>query len=165
MTDFYQNYDPQRVIGFLGLVGLVFGGLWFFMEGVGKPASRPEPWDSEVTAQLEQEEATPLCHHCLLPQNSATNFCPQCGAPVGPYTNLLPYTNLFSVGHMLRIGTGEQFQRTPFKVAFFMLVSLSEYGPFAPFYWYRLFTNRNRINPAAPEESLAAPTTDSDAKV
>jgi hypothetical protein len=126
---------PEEVIGSLGLAALVCFGigtliLWFRQ---GTPS--PDPWDDQIAGELVQDEATPLCHHCLSPHDSVVDFCPNCGTPVGQYTNWLPFPYLFSVGHALRTGTAGDFRRSPVTLFGFILFGLTEYGFFAPVYW------------------------------
>src|SRR5689334_21297094 len=80
-------------------------GLWRFARWLVAGAQKPEPWDDEVAAAMTSEEAVPLCCRCLEPHHESADFCPVCGAPVGTYTNLLPFPYLFSLGDLLRVGT------------------------------------------------------------
>jgi RNA polymerase subunit RPABC4/transcription elongation factor Spt4 len=105
------------------------------MKRMLKQPMHPDPWDQKIAAEIGREEATPLCHRCLTAHDSATDFCPACGAAVGQYTNWLPYPQLFSIGHALRIGTSGKFRRSPLTVSFFLLFSLVECTLFAPIYW------------------------------
>ena len=150
--------EPEKLVGIwavLVLLGLVvWRSVKWFLET--KPA--PDPWDETVAAAIEKEDAVPLCHHCLCPHSEDTDFCPECGTPVGKYTNWLPFPQLFSVGHVLRIGTFGSFKRSPLTVAGFWIFGLAEYAIFAPVYWFMLF--RNKLQPGkhtppnrSPEET------------
>jgi hypothetical protein len=113
----------------------------------------PEPWSPEIAAEMDREDARPLCYHCLEPHDRDANFCPDCGGPVGRYTNWLPYPYLFSIGHLLRTGTSGEFKRTPITITGFFLFSLVEYAFFAPIYWIQFLiglAHRRPLPPAAP---------------
>ena len=121
----------------------------------GHPAG--EPWDHQTAAALAQEDARPLCCRCLQPHEEDVDFCPECGAPVGTYTNLLPFTYLFSVGDVLRVGTSGAFHRTPLTVVGFFLLGLAEYTILAPFYWFMFFRNLGRQqHEASPPNTVGA---------
>lgn len=117
---------------------IVFGGcgIWLFVRWVKASPANPDPWDKQVTVDLDEEAATPLCHRCLSPHDNLTNFCRECGAPVGTYTNWLPFPYLFSIGHTMRIGTSGEYRRTALTVFGFLLLSVAEYAFFAPIYWF-----------------------------
>jgi hypothetical protein len=115
---------------------------------------QPEPWEKDVADAMESEQARPLCCHCLEPHDIDASFCPDCGAPVGQYTNLLPFPYLFSIGHLLRTGTRGDFKRTPLTMVGFVLLGLIEYSIFAPVYWIRLaFSGK----PSAPVSDSSPP--------
>ena len=118
--------------------------LWRFIRWFSEEPRPPEPWDEQVAAAIAQDDATPLCCRCLQPHPPFADFCPECGAPVGTYTNLLPFPYIFSLGDLLRIGTGGVFNRTPVTLVGFVLVSLAEYTVFAPFYWLMFMKNLER---------------------
>lgn len=99
----------------------------------------PDPWGDEIDKALDQDDAVPLCHHCLTPQQHNGWFCPECGATVGPYCNYLPFVYLFSQGEVLRAGVTERFRRSPLIVIGFVLVSLAICAFAAPVYWFFLF--------------------------
>lgn len=131
----HAKSDPELLVGVVAAAGLVAFGVWVFMKRVLKQPAPPDPWDATITAEIGSEAATPLCHRCLTAHDSSADFCPACGAAVGQYTNWLPYPQLFSIGHALRIGTSGEFRRSPLTVSFFLLFSLVEYTLFAPIYW------------------------------
>lgn len=128
--------DPTREVGFWGLAVLTGCLLWRVLRQALRRPAHPDPWDSSVAATLETEEAAPLCHRCLTPHDSLAHFCSNCGAPVGTCTNLLPFPYLFSIGHLLRIGTDGSYRRTPLAIAGFFLVGVAEYSFLAPVYWF-----------------------------
>lgn len=143
--------DPELLVGFVAVTGLIVVSVWAFMKRMLKQPVRPDPWDKTIATEIGSEEATPLCHRCLTAHDSSTDFCPACGAAVGQYTNWLPYPQLFSIGHALRIGTSGEFRRSPLTVSFFLLFSLIEYTLFAPIYWilmvWKLGKNREHDQP------------------
>ena len=117
-----------------------------------RPLVRPDPWGTEIDEALQQDDAVPVCHHCLAEQPEGVHFCPECGTATGVCTNLLPFDYLFTLGETLRIGSSGRFRVTPVTVAGFLLLSLAEYAIFAPLYWYFLVQNIFRLQdqPVAP---------------
>jgi hypothetical protein len=103
-----------------------------------------------VAAEIAGEDSTPVCHRCLTPHSAEVYFCPECGAPVGTYTNWLPFPYLFSIGHTLRIGTEGTFKRSPLVIAGFFLFSLAEYTVFAPVYWVQFLKHVRSPPPPNP---------------
>jgi hypothetical protein len=110
--------------------------------------SKPDPWDEQTASDLREGNGSPLCHRCLNPHDPLLNFCPDCGAPVGKYTNLLPFLYPFSVGHTMRIGTSGTFKRSPLIIIGFVVASLAYVAFIAPFYWLRLLRNIFNQTPA-----------------
>jgi hypothetical protein len=115
-----------------------------------------DPWSSEVDEAINQQEATPLCHHCLTPQDHNGWFCPRCGATVGPYSNYLPFVYLFSQGEVLRAGVTERLRHTPLIIMGYLLLPLGFFPMLAPLFvlWlaaYLLFfvQNYRRLDTAA----------------
>jgi hypothetical protein len=127
--------DPEKLVAMLALVGMICLAIWAGVKWLLSKPLQPDPWDLTVVEQLETDDTTPMCHRCLLPHHESLDFCPNCGAPVGQYTNWLPFPYLFSIGHTLRIGTSGEFRRTPLTVAGFILFGLAEYTLFVPIYW------------------------------
>lgn len=146
----HGNSDPELVVGILAVTTLACFGLWALVKRMLLEPAPPDPWDSDVATEIRMEGATQLCHRCLTAHDSAADFCPACGAPVGQYTNWLPYPYLFSVGHALRIGTSGEFRRSPLTVFGFMLFSLVEYTLFAPIYWVLMLRKLGK----APEQDV-----------
>jgi len=136
----YHSRYPDVLIGIVA-GSVLFHCLWLFLQRLKVGPTTPDPWDDQVTEAMENDDAIPLCHHCLAPHSAAADFCPECGAAVGVYTNLLPFPYLFSVGHALRIGAFGNFKRSPLTVAGFLALGFIEYSVFAPFYWFRLLRN------------------------
>ena len=147
--------DPERFVGALGIVVLLGLLLWRAVQWFVQTQPPPDPWDAQVAEDIARDEAVPLCHHCLFPQSNGTDFCPKCGTPVGKYTNWLPFPQLFSIGHVLRIGTFGEFKRSPLTVFGFWFFGLVEYTLFAPIYWIMLLRNRLHSAPPAPPVTQA----------
>ena len=147
---------PGWKIGVLAVVFLGATGVYAFIRWLLTGPRPADPWDEEVAAALESDEAVPLCHRCLTPQSPAADFCPHCGATVGQYTNWLPYPYIFSVGDMLRLGVAGQFHRTVLTVGGFILFSLAEYLVFAPLYWVLLIRHRSERPPPLPGRPVGA---------
>jgi len=150
--------SPEWTIGFLGVIALAGYGIWGFVRWLLSGPVSPDPWDEQVTAEVAKEEATPLCHRCLLPHEVSADFCSHCGATVGQYTNWLPYPYLFSVGHTLRIGTIGNFRHSPLTIGGFLLLGLAEYALFSPIYWFVFLRNLSRQPSAQPSESPLPPS-------
>jgi hypothetical protein len=155
LGQFGQHLDkPELIVGVLGLVVLSVCAIWGFLHWLFDGPRSPDPWDSEIAAELDAGNCTPICHHCLTPHDPSTNFCPNCGAAVGEYTNLLPYIYLFSIGHALRVGTSEKFRRSPLTIAGFFFFAIAEYALFAPVYWFKFLKNlRQPAPPSAQGDS------------
>lgn len=124
---------------------LVFGVLYFCLVNLIRwfcyGPSKPDPWDEQTTSDLQEGNCTPICHRCFNPHDPLENFCPKCGAPVGTYTNLLPFLFPFSVGHTMRIGTSGRFKRSPLIIIGFIVAAFVTGAFIAPFYCIRLFMN------------------------
>ncbi len=127
--------DPATRVGVLAITIVLCIGLWMLIRWLFSGSPRPDPWSDDVAAEIAKDDAVPLCHRCLAPHDSWVDFCPDCGAPVGPYTNWLPYPYLFSIGHTLRIGASGDFRRSPLTIAGFLCLGIAEYALFAPIYW------------------------------
>jgi len=81
--------------------------------------------------EIEDDSATPLCHHCLSPHDKSVDFCPDCGSPVGQYTNWLPVPLFVSRLVMYcRSGPAVDFKRTPLTIVGFILFGFVEYAVF-----------------------------------
>jgi hypothetical protein len=161
MTSFAVLTLQHSDVAILSLVLAVVGcfACWRFVHWLLDGPISAEPWDQEVSTALDQDEATPVCCRCLQPHDPSADFCPECGAPVGTYTNLLPFPYLFSLGDLVRVGTTGAFHRTPVTIAGFVLLGLAEYTILAPFYWFMLLRNI-RAHPSSLAPSLDSPKTD-----
>ena len=101
----------------------------------------PDPWGPEVEKALEQGEATPLCPHCLAPQEHVGWFCPECGATVGPFSNYLPTVYPFSVGDAVRAAVTGRLRPNPLIIIGYVLVALGFLSILAPVYLLFFFKN------------------------
>ena len=146
----YLKDDPTTVVGVLGIAILLCLVLWRLFRWLFSGPPQPDPWSEEVAAEIAKDDAVPLCHRCLAPHDSQVDFCPDCGAAVGPYTNLLPYPYLFSIGHTLRIGTSGDFRRSPLTIVGFFCLGIVEYALFAPVYWFMLLKGLSAHGPSGP---------------
>lgn len=131
--------EPESLIAFLAILGLACLGIWALVRKIRSVPLTPDPWDNLAETEIADGNALPLCHRCLTAHDDSLDFCPKCGAAVGQYTNWLPYPYLFSMGHMLRIGTSGKFKKTPLNILGFVLLACAEYMIFAPVYWMLLF--------------------------
>jgi hypothetical protein len=145
-----RTNDPEGTVVLLALFGLLVYGVWGLIRWLREGPSRPEPWGDQVAAEIADDLAPALCHRCLTPHDASADFCPECGAAVGPYTNWLPYPQLFSIGHTLRIGTAGSFKHSALTIVGFFLFGLVEYALFAPVYWFVFLRNLSREQQAEP---------------
>ena len=141
------------ILVILGLLGVAFYRLVRWLTEGTRTA---DPWGEEIDKALDQEDAVPVCHHCLTPQQHNGWFCPQCGATVGPYSNYLPFVYIFSQGEVLRAGVTERFRRSPLIVIGFVLLSLTMCAVAAPFYWFFLFKHLRERDTAQAEAAPPA---------
>ncbi|SPE60701.1 conserved hypothetical protein [Verrucomicrobia bacterium] len=131
----------------LGIIAFVI--YWVVLWLMRAPRTA-DPWGDEIDQALHQDDAVPLCNHCLAPQQHNGWFCPECGATVGPYCNYMPYIYIFAEGEVLRAGVTERLRRTPLIVIGYILLSLNMFVA-APVYWYFLFKNLRRGDAAEAE--------------
>jgi len=129
------------------LIGLAIAGLvlWRLIVWIQTAPPSPDPWDGETEQRLQQPEAVCVCHHCFTPCPPSGWFCDHCGCAVGPYNNLMPYVNVFSMGEVFRNGVADKMRVNLLTVGGYLLYSLSNYLVFAPAYWYFLFKNLTRV--------------------
>ena len=140
-----ETSDPDLIVAELALAGLVLAGLWRFAAWVCATPITPDPWGAEITASLEQPDATPICHRCLTPYSNDAWFCEHCGSAVGPYNNLMPYVHVFSEGEVFRNGVNDRMNASPLIIGGYLLFSLGSYSIFAPIYWFFFFKNLARL--------------------
>jgi hypothetical protein len=134
----------EQTIAELVLVGFGAVAAFRLIRWVAEAPITPDPWDGEIDEATNREDAIPLCHHCLTPQEHNGWFCPECGATVGPYVNYLPYVYIFSEGELLRAGVNEPFRRSPILLPGFILFSVFMHSFFAPIYLYFMLKNMQR---------------------
>jgi hypothetical protein len=135
----------------LVILGMCAVALYRFILWIMEAPRTADPWDKKFEDVVNQEEAVPLCHHCLSPQKHNGWFCPECGATVGPYCNYMPYIYVFSQGEVLRAGVTERIRRNLLITIGFVLFSLGMFAVAAPIYWFFLFKNLRRSGDAQPE--------------
>jgi hypothetical protein len=98
--------------------------------------STPDPWPQEVDEAVRNREAVPICLSCLYPQGERSWLCPHCGFPAGDFVTLMPYLQNFAIGELFRRGVMGPPERSMGRNSLLTLLSLGEYGFFAPIYWY-----------------------------
>ncbi len=108
------------VIAALAVVALV---VVLIIRWIRRAVPRPDPWGEEIERAVQEEDAVPLCPHCLAPQESDTWFCPACGSSIGPYNNVNPYLYAFSLGDLFRNGTTGWAAARPLVILGFLLLS------------------------------------------
>jgi hypothetical protein len=139
-----MTLSNEQVLAVLVILGIVAMAIYRFVLWVIEAPHTQDPWGEEIEEAVRHEEAVPLCHHCLAPQEHNGWFCPECGAVVGPYCNYMPYIYVFSEGEVLRAGVTERFRRTPIITIGYVLFSLSTFLVAAPIYWFFLFRHLRR---------------------
>jgi len=144
--------NPETIVGLVAILGLAAAGIWLILRRLVNRPATPDPWDEQTARDMARDDAVPLCHRCLTPHADATDFCPECGAPVGQYTNWLPFPYLFSVGHALRLGTSGEFKRSKLTVIGFFVFALVEYAVFAPIYWIVFLCRLRKPRPTHPSQ-------------
>ena len=141
--------DSEMLVGLITIIVSILYALILLLKRLTTGPVSPDPWDAETAAKLEDVNTQVLCHRCLVPNEPLANFCENCGAPVGKYTNYLPFPQLFSIGHALRVGADGEYKRSPMTVLGYFLLALAEYTVFAPVYWYWLLRRMPRKEPSA----------------
>ncbi len=148
----------------LVVLGIVVVALYRVVLWLMEAERTADPWGEEIDKALEQDDAVPVCHHCLTPQRHNGWFCPECGATVGPYCNYLPFVYLFSQGEVVRAGVTERFRRSPLIVVglvlFPLAMSLSAFSGFIGLvltlaYWFVLMEHMRHRDTAGTD---AAPS-------
>jgi len=129
------------------LVAFVFGGaaIYGLIRWIQTAPVQPDPWESLISESSDEAQPTLVCPRCLTPNSADRDFCETCGLPVGACTNLSPYLYLFSVGDLLRTGASGRFPIRPFTIIGYVLLPICSFAILAPFYWYRLFRNIDRL--------------------
>ena len=144
----------EQALVALVILGMVVVALYRLVLWLMAAKRTANPWGDEVSQALDQEDAVPLCHHCLTPQQHDGWFCPECGATVGPYSNYLPFVYVFSEGEVVRAGVTERIRRSPLIVVGLVLTSLAMCAVAAPFYWFFLFKHMHHGDSAGAEPAL-----------
>jgi len=126
---------PESIVGTISIVAALAMLLIRKLQEVASNVS-PDPWPQEIDHEVKTPEAVPLCVDCLYPQDEDRWFCPHCGFPTGNYVTTMHYLHIFAMGEVLRRGVIGPPEKGPGRKMFFAIYSLSEYGPFAPIYWF-----------------------------
>jgi hypothetical protein len=145
------------VVAFV-ILGILAFSIYLFIRWLMGAKGTADPWGDDIEKTLAEDEAVPVCHHCLTPQQHSGWFCPECGATTGPYCNYLPYVNVFSQGEVLRAGVTEHLRRRPLIVFGYLLLPFVTFTfllPLALVYWFFLFKNLRRNDGPDAEASLA----------
>ena len=136
----------EQVVTALVILGVFGMAVYRLVLWIMQAPRTGDPWGKETEEAINQQEAVPVCLHCLTPQEHNGWFCPECGATVGPYCNYMPYIYIFSQGEVLRSGVTERIRRSRFIILGFVLFSLGMVAVAAPIYWFFLFKNLRRSN-------------------
>src|ERR1043166_1296711 len=151
-----MTLDSEKTVALLGILVICSGVIYRFVVWIMEAPQTIDPWDKEMDEAVNDQAAIPLCHHCLTPQEHNGWFCPECGATVGPYSNYLPYVNVFSQGEVLRTGVTEGIRRNWLITVGYVLVSLGMFVFFGALFGFFLFRNlrRNKALPLDPEPMI-----------
>lgn len=143
MADASGNASVEFVLGlFLAGCIVVWLVIHFLVRWYCSGKVRPDPWGDKFSEAVNREDAVEICHRCFEPQKASACFCPHCGGAVGPFNNLMPFEQLFSVGEVVRAGVTEKVH--PWTIPGFVLIAISQYLVFAPLYLYFFFKNLSR---------------------
>jgi hypothetical protein len=89
---------------------------------------RPDPWGAELETALQNEDIPLTCPHCSATHTEADYFCPGCGKSVGVYSNYSPYLYIFTLGDIMRRGTGEPFRVNWLTIGGYIFMSLQYFS-------------------------------------
>jgi hypothetical protein len=121
-------------------------------------APPPDPWTGEEDEAAQSDDALPLCPRCLKPQEGTDWFCPKCGASVGPYNNLMPFVNTFSIGEVARAGVSDEVRRSSrFTRVGYVLFAVAAYTVMFPVYLFRLVFRWRRTEEGVVETETPEP--------
>lgn len=141
--------QPELAAVLIGILTLMWAGIWLFCRWVINAPAAPDPWGEEVAAEVAGDDCPQICHRCLTQHDSSAHFCPRCGAMVGMYTCLIPPLYLYSIGDVFRAGVDGGYRRSSLLTAgyFFIAFSCVYWVPFPIglfllfFYWDKLLKN------------------------
>jgi hypothetical protein len=136
---------PEQTVGLLAVLILIGAAVYLFCRWLLACPRTPDPWASDIEQAVEQEEAVPVCPHCLTPQEHNGWFCPECGSTSGQYSNYLPFVYLFSIGDAVRAGVQQRNRWSPLLAVGFVLVAFAWLSILAPIYCVFLFLARSRV--------------------
>jgi hypothetical protein len=94
----------EFVIGVLAVAVMAVLSLWRLLVWIRSAPVHPDPWDEATETAVRQDDAVPVCHHCLSEVPPGQWFCEHCNCAVGPYNNWMPFVQVFSEGEVLRNG-------------------------------------------------------------
>jgi hypothetical protein len=151
MTFGYMASAKEQELVALVILAILGVAIYQLVQWLKEAKRTADPWGDEIGKALDEDDAVPLCHHCLTPQQHNGWFCPECGATVGPYCNYLPFVYIFSQGEVVRAGVTEHIRRSPLIVIGLVLLSLTMFALAAPFYWFFLFKHLRQEDSAAVE--------------
>lgn len=151
----------NAIIAIIGLVVIIPSMLWCYIRHIRSLVPRPDPWDDQIQAALDDDSATPVCHRCLNEHSATDWFCPHCGAAVGEYNNWLPYVQIFSEGEVLRNAVFDRIRVNSMVVIGFVLFTLALAITtglgivLAPIYLVLFLRNVGRSRAAVAEEKIS----------
>ena len=98
--------------------------LWDMFRAWLRETAAKEP--AEQPTETVPDDAVPVCHRCLTPNEPAAHFCSACGASIGLCNNYLPWEQISSVGEVARSGVGPEARFTPLRTVGYVLFGLVE---------------------------------------
>src|SRR5689334_19479136 len=131
----FTSDKPEFVIAVLALAALAGFAVWRLALWIKSAPVTSDPWDEETERAVQEDDAIPVCHHCLTPAKPGQWFCEHCGCAVGPYNNLMPYVDVFSQGEALRNGTMDRMPLNFLTATGYLLISLFTFPFIAPVFW------------------------------
>ncbi len=101
---FRMRMELDHLDGLLasGVLLITFGFIRCLAHWVRAAPATPDPWAEEIEVLMQDPATPPTCLRCSITQSPGAWFCPHCGTAVGPYNNLMPYVNAFSIGEVFR---------------------------------------------------------------
>jgi hypothetical protein len=137
--------SPEQFVGWAGVFALTAVVVYAFCRWLMSCPRTRDPWGADIEQAIEQEEAVPVCPHCLVPQRHNGWFCPECGFASSQYGNYLPSVYMFSIGDAVRDGVHRRSRWTPLLVAGYILLACAFLSILAPIYCLFLFLYRSQF--------------------
>ena len=144
-----------------GCLLIAFGFVRLLAKWIQDAPATPDPWEREAREAIDSPDVPEVCHHCSASNEPTAWFCGHCGSAIGPYNNLMPYVNAFSLGEVLRNGVFNRMRAKPLIFVGYLLVSLggvsvAGFRALTLIYWFFLARNLFRTRPPEFEDPQGA---------